>query len=208
MTVTAAEQQTLNFYCNAGNRPEEPIARALYLEIAQIEEQHVTHYESMLPADMTWAEQLVFHDYNECWLYWSFAQTETDPRIRQLWELHLSMEIEQLKQSCELMKQVDRRDPADILPMSLDQVLEFRSNKDYVRKVLAEQVHLTGDGTGFVPLSDLPPDHRYFWYQSEVNDNGSSPSEEIINRHRSDKGDEYRLQTEGPHPVEHLRAAE
>lgn len=45
MTITAAEQQTLNFYLNVGNRPEEPIARGLYLEIAQIEEQHVSHYE-------------------------------------------------------------------------------------------------------------------------------------------------------------------
>ncbi|MFP3944537.1 MAG: hypothetical protein ACLFWF_11625, partial [Alphaproteobacteria bacterium] len=203
MTVTAAEQQTLNFYCNVGNRPTDPIARGLYLEIAQIEEQHVSHYESMLPADATWAEQLVLHDYNECWLYWSFAQTEPDMKVRQIFELHLAMEIEQLKQSCELMKQVDGRDPAEILPRSLDKVLEFKSNKDYVRRVLKEQVHLTGDGTGFVPVSDLPPDHRYHWYQKQVNDDGSSPSEEIINEHRGAKGEEYRLQTEGPHPVDH-----
>jgi rubrerythrin len=208
MTVTAAEQQTLNFYCNVGNRPEDPVARGLYLEIAQIEEQHVSHYESMLPADATWAEMLVLHDYNECWLYWSFAQTETDPNIRKLWELHLAMEIEQLRQSCELMKQIDGRDPAELLPKSLDYVLEFKSNKEYVRKVLKEQVHLTGDGTGFVPVSSLPEDHRYFWYQDQVNVNGSSPSEEIINRHRESKGEEYRLQTEGPHPVDHLQAAE
>lgn len=208
MTVTAAEQQTLNFYCNVGNIPEEAVARGLYLEIAQIEEQHVTHYESMLPADATWAERLVMHDYNECWLYWSFARTETDPRIQRIWELHLDMEIEHLKQACELMKMMDRRDPTEILPPSLDYVLEFKSNKEYIRRVLGDQVGLTADGTEFVPVADLPPDHRYHRYQKMVNVDGGAPSEEIIELHRNRVGGEYRLQTEGPHPVDYLRAAE
>lgn len=208
MTITAAEQQTLNFYCNVGNRPTEPIARGLYLEIAQIEEQHVTHYESMLPTDTTWAEGEVLHHYNECWLYWSFAQTETDPRIRKIWELHLGMEIEHLKEACELMKALDKRDPAEILPKSLEYPLEFKSHKKYVRKVLAEQVNLTGDGTDFKPVSDLPSDHRYHWYQSRVNEDGTAPSEEVVSRHRDKEGGEYRIQTEGPHPVDHVQAAE
>lgn len=46
MTLVAAEQQTMNYYMVVGNRPTDPLARALYLEIAQIEEQHVSHYES------------------------------------------------------------------------------------------------------------------------------------------------------------------
>ena len=48
LTIVSSEQQTMNFYMNVGNRPEDPLARALYLEIAQIEEQHVSHYESIL----------------------------------------------------------------------------------------------------------------------------------------------------------------
>src|SRR4051794_13773621 len=46
LTIVAGEQQTMNFYMTIGNRYQEPIARATYAEIAQIEEQHVSHYES------------------------------------------------------------------------------------------------------------------------------------------------------------------
>src|SRR5690606_32785431 len=38
MTLVSAEQQTMNYYMNFGNRPTDPLARALYLEIAEIEE--------------------------------------------------------------------------------------------------------------------------------------------------------------------------
>ncbi|MGC2855264.1 hypothetical protein ACM64Y_07285 [Novispirillum sp. DQ9] len=207
MTVMAAEQQTLNFYCNVGNRPEDPLARGLYLEIAQIEEQHVTHYESLLPADTTWAEQLVMHEYNECWLYWSFLETETDPRIKRVWETHLAMEVEHLKAAVDLTRKLDGRDPVAMLPASLPPAMTFEPNKEYVRDVLAKQIHLTADRENFVPVGDLPKGHRYHWYQKQVNE-GGVPSEEIINRHRDVKHGEYRLETEGRHPIESLRAAE
>lgn len=207
MTITAAEQQTLNFYCNVGNRPEAPVARGLYLEIAQIEEQHVTHYESLLPPDSTWAERLVLHEYNECYLYWSFMRTETDPRIRELWETHLAMEIEQLKSAANILKMMDGREAADMLPASLPEPVTFESNKDYIRQVIADQINLTASGTDFVPVEELPEDHRYWTYQKQVNGDGPVPSEEVIEDHREEAGGaEYRLETEGSHPVESLRA--
>jgi len=206
MTVMAAEQQTLNFYCNVGNRPEDPVARGLYLEIAQIEEQHVTHYESMLPPDSTWAERLVLHEYNECWLYWSFLRTETDPRIRQVWDTHLAMEIEQLKNAARLMRKLDGRDAAEMLPDCLPEPMTFESNKAYIRRILEEQVKLTGNGTDFIEMDQLPEDNRYKRYQQIVNDDDSVPSQEVIRRHRKAKGSEYRVQTEGSHPVDVLRA--
>jgi hypothetical protein len=80
LTVLCAEQQVVNYYMNIGNRFMEPIARGLYAEIAMIEEQHVTHYESILDPTATWFENLVLHEYNECWNYYSYLQDETDPR--------------------------------------------------------------------------------------------------------------------------------
>lgn len=50
LTITAGEQQTMNFYMNVGNRIPDMMGRALYQEIAMIEEQHVTHYGSLRPA--------------------------------------------------------------------------------------------------------------------------------------------------------------
>lgn len=61
LTITTAEQQTMNFYMNVGNRYLEPIARGLYEEIGQIEEQHVTQYESLLDPLESWFEQELFH---------------------------------------------------------------------------------------------------------------------------------------------------
>jgi hypothetical protein len=92
MTIVAGEQQTMNFYMNHGTDCVEPIALGLYAEIAMIEEQHVTHYESLLDPLDSGLKQLVFHEYNEVHLYWSMLQTETDPRIRSIWEQHLYLE--------------------------------------------------------------------------------------------------------------------
>lgn len=200
LTVLAAEQQTMNFYMNSANRPTNPIARALYLEIAQIEEQHVTHYESLLDARASWLEMLVMHEYNECYLYYSFMQQEPDPRIKQMWELHLSMEIEHLRIACELMRKTEKRDPESFLPKEITDPLTFQSNKQYVRDVLAATVDRTADGTKFVPVKDLPKDHRYYGYQRAVNGDWV-PSEKVIDDAARSRGKEYRLQTEGRHPI-------
>jgi hypothetical protein len=205
LTVLSAEQQTMNYYMNVGNRPEDPLARAIYLEIAQIEEQHVSHYESILDPSMSWLTNLVLHEYNECWLYWSWMQTETDRRIQAIWELHLAMEIEHLHIACECMKDIERRDPAEFLPdKGMPAPLTFEPNKEYVREVLARTSDWTGYDAQFVPISELPKGHRYFRYQHAVNA-GGSPTEQVIDRHRGAAGGDYRFATGGPHPVESLR---
>jgi hypothetical protein len=203
LTILSAEQQTMNFYMNVGNRPTEPLARALYLEIAQIEEQHVSHYESILDPNMSWFEGLVWHEYNECYLYHSFMNQEPDARIRRIWELHLFMEIEHLRLACELMKQQEKRDPAEFLPKSLPEPIVFKSNKEFVRQVLANQVDLTANFEDFVPMEQAPD--RYHQYQNIVNGNGLVPSEAVIDEIVRQKGRDYRVEVEGPHPVQKFR---
>ncbi len=199
LTILGAEQQTMNYYMNVGNRPTEPIARALYQEIAQIEEQHVTHYESLLDPTTSWAEGLVWHEYNECYLYHSFMNQESDSRLRRMWEIHLMMEIEHLRMACELMKQIENRDPAEFLPKTMPQPLVFQSNKDYVRRVLAEQVNLTADLENVVPMEQAP--ERYRMYQQMVNGDGFVPSEAVIDEIVRVSGSDYRLEINGEHPV-------
>lgn len=207
LTITAAEQQTMNFYMTIGSRPMESLARGLYLEIAQIEEQHVTHYESLLDASASWPAMLVLHEYNECYLYYSFMQDEEVPHLKQIWELHLNMELEHLRKAADLMRKIDKRDPEEILPKTLPAPIVFQPNKEYVRQVLANQVYLTGNETEFVPVQELPEDHRYFQYQQKVNE-GGVPSDIVIKRHVEAKGQEYRFQSEGPHPVKELQLPE
>lgn len=205
LTVLSAEQQTMNFYMTAGNRPEDPLARALYLEIAQIEEQHVTHYESILDPTISWMTNLALHEYNECWMYWSCLETETDPHIKKIWELHLSMELEHLRLATEAMKEVEGIDPAAIFPQGgVDAPMTFEPNKQYVRELLARTVDWTSYDSEFVEVTDLPEGHRFYSYQRTVNE-GGVPSEQVISERRARLGDEYRFSTHGDHPVDSLR---
>jgi hypothetical protein len=205
LSIVAAEQQTMNFYMTVGPMQMEPIARALYLEIAQIEEQHVSQYESLLDPTETWLEQLVLHEYNECYLYWSFMEDETDERVKRLWELHLNMEIGQLQVAADLLRRYEGREAAEILPPELPAPTKFQPNKEYVRAVLADQVGLTAKDTEYVPLESLPKDDRYHEYQRRVHGDGPVPSELVIEENRRARGAEYRDETDGEHPVIDLR---
>ncbi|WP_116996768.1 hypothetical protein [Desertimonas flava] len=208
MTIVGAEQQTMNFYMNHGTDWIEPIARGLYSEIALIEEQHVTHYESLLDPLDSWLKQLVFHEYNEVYLYWSMLQNESDRRIAALWELHLDMELGQLAAAGELLRKFEGIDPAELLPPELpDTPLTFEPNKDYVRAVLAEQIDLRTDGLDYVDVSELTADHRSIEYRERVNA-GGVPSEMVIDMNREHSGREYRDETEGDHPVADLVATD
>ena len=133
-------------------------------------------------------------------------QDETDARVRKLYETHLAMEIEHLRVACELMKRVERRDPQAILPLTeFTEPLRFKPNKAYVLAVLAAQIDLTAKDSDFVPVATLPEDDRYFAYQKRVNGDWS-PTEDVIRANKEKNGCDYRLETEGPNPVDGLRS--
>ncbi|OPC77614.1 hypothetical protein B4N89_41950 [Embleya scabrispora] len=202
LTIMSAEQQTMNYYMNVGPLAIEPIARRLYQEIAMVEEEHVTHYESLVDQGESWWEQLVTHEYNECYLYHSFMQTEPDPRIKAIWELHLNMELGHLQIAADLMRRHDGRDPAEILAPALPAPVTFEPNKEYVREALATEIDLTTLGEGFVAEAH----ERFTKMQEALNGPGYIPSEDVIDAHREHfDGDEYRLETEGEHPTPALR---
>jgi hypothetical protein len=202
LTLVAGEQQTMNFYMNHGPDFMEPVARGLYLEIAMIEEQHVTQYESLMDPLESWLQQLVHHEYNECYLYHSFMDEETDERLRRLWELHLDMELGQLQVACRLLRKFEGVEPEEILPPALPTPVTFEQNVDYVREVLATQVDLRADGVDFVDAADEPATSRT--YRERVNE-GGVPSEQVIEENRAANGREYRDELAGEHPVVDLR---
>src|SRR5690606_37119998 len=202
MTIVAAEQQTMNYYMNHSSEFVEPIARGLYDEIATIEEQHVTHYGSLIDPLDSWLKQLVFHKYNEVYMYWSMSTDEVDDRIRSIWDLHLEMELGQLQVAADLLRRYEGVEAAEILPPSLPDVpVRFETNKEYVRSVLESQIDLRKDGFDYVDVDDLPDDHRYFEYQAKVN-RGGAPSEQVIEQRVGGNGTD---ESEGEHPVADLR---
>lgn len=194
LTIMAAEQQTMNFYMNVGPMYMEPIARQLYQEIGLVEEEHVTHYESLVDPGETWWERLLNHEYNECYLYHSFMETETDPRIKAIWELHLNMELEHLRIAAELFTRHDGRDPQEVLGPALPAPVTFEPNKGYLRELLATQMDLTTLGAGYVREAH----ERFERMQRQIMGDQPPPSEVVITDHRDKFGTDYRVENGKP----------
>jgi rubrerythrin len=193
MTLVAGEQQTMNFYMNMGNRIMDPVGRGVYLEIGQIEEQHVTQYESLLDPRMSWYEMLLLHEYNECWLYWSFASQEPDQGIKKIWEEHLEQEIEHLHIAAQLLENIEKRDARELVPEIMPDPLVLQPAVEYVREVLNTQVDYNAVDTEIVPPNKMPKDHRYYTYQKMVNGNWV-PTEKVIEENIEKNGKDYRLE--------------
>ena len=82
--ITAAEQQTMNFYMNMAQMYKNDLGRRMFAEIGMVEEEHVTQYESLKDPTCTWLEQWVMHEYTECYLYYSMYEDESDEYIKNI----------------------------------------------------------------------------------------------------------------------------
>jgi hypothetical protein len=176
LTIMAAEQQTHNYYMNIGPLFSDPLARQLYAEIASIEEQHVTQYESIIDPHETWLEKWVLHEAAEVYNYYGFVQQETNPRIKALWERFLDYELGHLALATDLFQKYERRDVAEILPQTLPEPIPFESQREFVRETLLAEVDLRALGTQFVDKSKEGPDSLA--YREQLNSDGS-PSQTV-----------------------------
>jgi rubrerythrin len=174
LTIMSGEQQTQTYYQNVGPLYADPLARQLYAEIAHIEEQHVTQYESIIDPNETWLEKWLLHEANEVYNYRSCAESETNPRLRALWERFADYEMGHLQHVAGLFKKYENRDPEELLPDKLPKLIDYRSQRDFVRKVLAREVDLRAKGTDFVPRDEESQASRA--YRDQLNADGS-PSE-------------------------------
>jgi len=205
LIITAGEQQTMNFYMNIGNTYYNDLGRQLYLEIGMIEEQHVSHYGSLLDPNATWLENLLLHEYVECYLYYSFLQDETCPNTRSIWEMHFEQEVAHLHNAADLLKQYENKDWQQVIPGGeFPKLLHFHDTRDYVRQILASQIQFTADREQYAPVAELPKDHEFFWYQNRVNnDVNAVASHVVIHNHQAKYNVDYRAE-EKPNPVPEL----
>jgi hypothetical protein len=175
LTVTAAEAQAHAYYMNVGPAFADPVARQLYAEIASVEEQHASQYESLLDPTETWVEQWMLHEANECYTYYSCVETETNEQVRAVWERCLDYELGHFHMAADAFRRYERRDPAEIVD-AFPGPIAFRSQRDYVRKVLAAEVDLRALGTQIVPKEH--EDQVTLDYRRRLNADGS-PSEAV-----------------------------
>ncbi len=205
-TITAAEQQTMNYYMNIAQWYKNDLGRKLYAEIAMIEEAHVTQYESLKDPEMTWLEQWVMHEYCECWLYYSAIEDESDDAIKKIWTEHFKMEVCHLKTAAALLKKYENKSYDQIVgDGEFPKLLKLGSNKDYVRRVLGSTITLTADGIDYKDINRLPSNHRFFEYQKFMSDPDKNASHLVIDKAISKFGTDYRYQ-ESEHPVKQLRS--
>jgi hypothetical protein len=178
LTIIAAEHQVRDYYMNIGPGFSDPLARMLYAEIASIEEQHVTQYESITDPGETALEKWLLHEATEVYGYWSCLQQESNQRIKGLWERFLSYELGQLHFVMDLFQQYEKRDPAEILVATLPDPIKFESQRDFVRDVLSKEADLRASGSTFVPKGQETPASPSVQYRRQLNAEGS-PSETI-----------------------------
>jgi hypothetical protein len=189
LVLVAAEHQVHDYYMNIGPTFADPIARMLYAEIASIEEQHVTQYESVVDPTETWLEKWLLHEASEVYAYWSCAQQESNKRLKAIWERFVDYELGQLHFVGELMKSAERRDPADLLPSKLPEPIKFESQREFIRSTLAGEVDLRTSGTKFINKKDEPANSPSSRYREQVNRDGS-PSETVAEGYRYHPGTE------------------
>ena len=206
LIITAAEQQTMNYYMNVTNFAPSELARKVYMEISQVEEEHVTQYESLMDSGATWLEMLLWHEYNECYLYWSCYLTETNPYVKNLWEQCYQMEVAQLHKANQLLEKYENKTWQQVIPNAdFPEPISLHQNIDYVRDVLASTVQFTGNFDDYININQLPKDANFFAYQNVINPTPEIvPSHNVIDEHIQCFGEDYRFEV-APNPIKALR---
>jgi hypothetical protein len=177
-TIMAAENQTHDYYMTIGPMFADPLARQLYAEIASIEEQHTTQYESIIDPREHWLEKWLLHEATEVYNYHSCARQETDPRVRAIWERLVDYELGHFHFVRELFERSGQGDVAAVLPATLPDPLPHRSQRQFVRETLRAEVDLRARGTEIVPLEREDPNGRSAAYRQQMNSEGS-PSDAV-----------------------------
>lgn len=205
--ITAAEQQTMNYYMNVCTAYPNERGRFLYQEIGMVEEDHVTHYGSLLDPCATPLENLVMHQYTEAYLYYSAYMTETDCNLKEIWEMLFEQEVTHLHVASDLLRHIEKKEPEMVLGTNgtFPDILKLESNIPYVRDILKNSVQMTTDLENYRCVNELPDNANFFRYQSIVNNNlNDVESHTIIEDLIRRNGMDYRFET-APNPIPALQ---
>ena len=200
--ITAAEQQTMNYYMNIGGFYTSDLGRRLYQEIGMVEEEHVSQYESLKNTNETWLERLLMHEYTECYLYYSCLNDETDPYIKKIWEMFFEFEVAHLHKACELLNKYENKQWQEVIPNGeFPKLLLLGPNIEYVRNILKNTVNCTAVREEYASVNELPMDFDFFKYQEIVNNNVCCvPSHNVIEQYICKNGIDYRFEV-APNPI-------
>lgn len=180
LTLVSAEQQTHNFYAEHGFMYGNTDLKRLYAEICDVEEEHVTMYETLIDPNETWLEKWLIHEFTEACCYYNCYLDEDDKRIKLIYEEMFKMELAHLQKAAEILKEKENRNPEEIIGTKEILPCRFLSQKDYVKKVLLKETgkRVDKDGT-YNTVDNLDDSWASYGVQNSVNAMGA-PSEHAI----------------------------
>lgn len=187
-TLVSGEQQTHNYYAEHGMAYGNQCIRETYAEIKDVEEEHVTMYESLIDPTESLYEKLLLHEFMEVCNYYTCMIDETDERLKKIWEMFLDFEIGHLKIAAEIFQKRENRDAEEVIGTEIVIPCRFKSQKEYVKTILNSQIQkrLSSD-KGYLEIKDLPEDWGSYPVQKAQNKDGS-PTEAVIKIISSAKG--------------------
>ena len=128
LTVLSGEQQTHNFYAEHGFMYGDHVLRETYAEIKDVEEEHVTMYESLIDPSETMFEKALLHEFTEVCNYYTCFEDETDEEIKKYWEIFFEMELGHLQLVADMFKKYEKRDPEEVIGSEIIIPCRFQNN--------------------------------------------------------------------------------
>ncbi len=180
LTLISGEQQTHNFYAEHGFMYGNTDLKRLYAEICDVEEEHVTMYETLIDPNETMLEKWLIHEFTEVCNYYNCYKDETDKKLKLIWEEFMQMEIGHLKYAADTFKEYEKRDPEEIIGTNEVLPCHFESQKEYVTNILENEVDKRlNKNQDYTKIKNLPEDWKSYKVQETVSKDGA-PSEQAI----------------------------
>lgn len=188
MTLVAGEQQTHNYYAEHGMEYGNECLRETFAEIKDVEEEHVTMYESLMDPTESLYEKLLLHEFTEVCNYYNCMEDEIDDMMKPIWEEFLAYELGHLHIAAELFKKHENRDPEEVIGTDIVYPCRFMPQKEYVTNVLENEIEKRlGLDKDYTVIKKLPDNWPSYDVQETVGADGS-PNEMTIRVIATQKG--------------------
>lgn len=180
LTLISGEQQTHNYYAEHGFMYGNTDLKRLYAEICDVEEEHVTMYETLVDPNETPFEKWLVHEFTEACCYYNCYKDEADERMKMIWEELFQMELGHLHEAAKMYEKYEHKDPAEIIGEEEVYPCHFESQKEYVKDILNKEVNKRVDKDGtYNTVDKLDDEWRSYKIQESVSRAGA-PSEKAI----------------------------
>lgn len=182
LTLMSGEQQTHNYYAEHGFMYGSDDLKRLYAEICDVEEEHVTMYETLIDTNETLLEKLLLREFTEVCCYHNCYKDEVDDKIKLIWEEFLAMEIEHLQIAAKLLEKYEGRDAEEIIGTKVYDTCHFESQKKYVNEIIKNEIDKRLNGKpdmGYCKIGELSENWCSYEVQNKVNEKGA-PSETAV----------------------------